>query len=322
MNFSDFVGTVSNRLREEMNASRLVHAYLFTGPAGTGKRSLANSCARALLCESPSGRPCDVCPACRRALMGNHPDVRALEPGGRGNQIRIDSIREAISWLEDRPFEARRRVLILCGADKMNPAAQNALLKTLEEPPGDDVIIMTTDKASDLLPTIVSRCRIIRFPLLSEEDAVKALINHGLTPTKARLYSRLSMGSIGDALALSGDVSFSARREQVLNALRALRAPQDVTLAALPLSGVGKESVEGVLNILELCARDIMAIQDVDGRVVQTDIEAQLRQLNIRGSAMLRGVFEARRMFRSNVSWQYVLETLFFQITGGSEWQP
>ena len=327
MNFSDFVGNVSNRLRKEMNASRPVHAYLFTGPAGTGKRSLANICARALLCEGPMWRPCDTCPACRRFLTGNHPDVLFVKPEPGKKTIAVQSFRDSeeigMPWLYNRPFEARRRVMVINNADEvMGLPSQNAFLKTLEDPPGNNVIIMTANNGNALLPTVISRCRVIRFPPLGEEETVKALIMRGIAPDRARLFAKLSLGSVGEALKLCADEGFSARRATVLTALQKLHGPQDVGTAALPLISAEREDAESILDILELCARDIMALKDAGASVIQSDSESKLRHLNIRGGDMLSAVFEARKMLRSNVNWQYTLETLFFKITGGTVWQP
>ena len=313
MGFSEIVGSVSHHLREEMLSSRVVHAYLLTGPAGTGKRALADICARALCCQNQGERPCDVCPSCRQFLSGNHPDFIRLKPE---KSIGVDAVREVIERLAVKPYEADRHVVVIEQADKMTAQAQNALLKTLETPPGRDVFFLITTQMTALLPTIVSRCRVVRFHYLETEEAEAALKARGLPEERARLLARLSQGSVGRALEMDASEEWWQLRDKALAALDALHESQDVAVAALPLSEK-KEQANGILDILELCARDLMALQDAGGGVIQTDIEDRLRRQRFTGSGMLSAIMEARRMVQSNVAWQSALEMLFFKMVGG-----
>ena len=296
-----------------MLSSRVVHAYLLTGPAGTGKRTLADICARALFCQSAGERPCDACPACRQLLSGNHPDFIRLRPE---KSIGVNDVRAVIERLSVKPYEADRHVVVVEQADKMTPQAQNALLKTLETPPGPDVFFLIAGQMTAMLPTIVSRCRMVRFHYLEPDEAETALKAHGLPEDRARLLARLSQGSVGRALAMNESDAWWALREKVIASLAALHEKQDVAVAALPLAEK-REQASDILDILELCARDLMVIQDAGGGVVQTDIEEKLAQLRFTGSRALRGVMEARRMLASNVAWQSALEMLFFNMAGG-----
>ncbi len=313
MAFSEIVGSVSHHLREEMLSSRVVHAYLLTGPAGTGKRTLADICARALFCQSSGERPCDVCPACRQLLSGNHPDFIRLRPE---KSIGVDDVRGVIERLAVKPYEAGRHVVVIEQADKMTAQAQNALLKTLETPPGPDVFFLIATQMTALLPTIVSRCRVVRFPYLETEEEEAELRAHGLDAGRAALLARLSQGSVGRALEMNASEGWWQLRDKVLASLTALHDSQDVAIAALPLTEK-REQANDILDILELCARDLMALQDAGGGVIQTDIEDKLSQLRFTGSRALQGVLEARRMLASNVAWQAALEMLLFKMAGG-----
>ena len=313
MAFSEIVGSVSHHLREEMLSSRVVHAYLLTGPAGTGKRALADICARALCCESKGERPCDACPSCKQFLSGNHPDFIRLKPE---KSIGVDAVREVIERLSVKPYEADRHIVVIEQADKMTAQAQNALLKTLETPPGRDVFFLISTQMTALLPTIVSRCRVVRFHYLETDEAEAALKAHGLSEERARLLARLSQGSVGRALEMDASEEWWQLRDKALAALDALHESQDVAVAALPLSEK-KEQANGILDIMELCARDLMAVQDAGGAVIQTDIEDRLCRQRFTGSKMLSAIMEARRMLQSNVAWQSALEMLFFKIVGG-----
>ena len=296
-----------------MLSSRVVHAYLLTGPAGTGKRTLADICARALFCQSAGERPCDACPACRQLLSGNHPDFIRLKPE---KSIGVDDVRQLIERLSVKPYEADRHVVVIEQADRMTAQAQNALLKTLETPPGPDVFFLISTQLTAMLPTIVSRCRVVRFHYLETHEAEAALRAHGLSEERARLLARLSQGSVGRALEMNGSEGWWQLRDRVLASLAALHDRQDVAIAALPLAEKREQAGE-ILDILELCARDLMVTQDAGGGVSQTDVEDTLAQLRVTGSRALRGVMEARRMVAGNVAWQSALEMLFFKMAGG-----
>ncbi len=159
-------------VRSMILAGQAPHAVLLTGPGSVGKTTLALDLAAGLLCDAPlaADRPCRACRACRRVASGNHPDLHRLAPGGAGNQIKIGStvadprpgVRELIDELSFMPMEGGARVAIVEGAHRMNEDAQNALLKTLEEPPAGVVIVLCADDEERLLPTIRSRCQRIR----------------------------------------------------------------------------------------------------------------------------------------------------------------
>ena len=147
-------------------------------------------------------------------------------------------------------------------------------------------------------------------------EAEAALKAKGLTDERARLLVRLSQGSVGKALEMDASEGFWQLRDKVLASLTSLHEKQDVGVAALPLAEK-RDQASDILDILELCARDLMVIQDADGSVIQTDIEDKLRQQRFMGSKMLQNVMEARKMLSSNVAWQSVLEMLFFKMVGG-----
>jgi len=319
MKFSDIVGTAAGHLRREMQSARVVHAYLFAGPAGTGKRSLADICARALLCTGMGEKPCDLCPSCRQFLSGNHPDVKRISPE---KSIGVEAIRELIDALAVHPYESDRHVVLIEEADRMTPQAQNALLKTLEMPPGDAVFFLMTDQMTALLPTIISRCRIVRFSYLEEKECISVLVGqHGMTEGRAKLLARLSMGSVGRAIEMDQSEQYWKIRDQVVRTLSALHGAEDIGTAALPLSE-SRDQAGVILDILELCARDIMAMQDADGEIIQTDLLHVLPTDRYSGAQMLKSVMEARKRVASNVSWQSALEMLFFDMAGGNRlWQ-
>jgi len=195
-------------LTRSIAGGTLPPSLLFVGPAGIGKRKTALAVAQALNClEAPwAGEACGVCPACARIARGVHPDILVVEPGDSGS-IKIDQVRDILDRAAYRPFEGRRRVVIVDDADALVAPAQNALLKTLEEPPPSSVFILVTARPDVLLPTVRSRCPQLRFRPLSPEDIAAALIARGHKDAEARAVAATADGSVGQALeASAGDL--------------------------------------------------------------------------------------------------------------------
>ena len=145
MKITEFAGYGDRliQLMRSVQAGRIVHALLFTGPHGSGKRTMARLFAQAMLCKGMGERPCGVCPACQRFENGTHPDVRVVKPEKK--TIGVDEIRDLIDYLALRPYEGGRHIAIIEQADRMTPSAQNALLKTLESPTGDAMFFLVSD---------------------------------------------------------------------------------------------------------------------------------------------------------------------------------
>ena len=227
-------------------AGQAPHAVLLTGPGSVGKTTLALDLAAGLLCDAPlaADRPCRACRACRRVASGNHPDLHRLAPGGAGNQIKIGStvadprpgVRELIDELSFMPMEGGARVAIVEGAHRMNEDAQNALLKTLEEPPAGVVIVLCADDEERLLPTIRSRCQRIRLGTLGGREIEAWLTDRSLAdaPTAARA-ARLADGRPGIALAyVRAPDALAARAELDRTLLDMLAARPSARLASMP----------------------------------------------------------------------------------------
>ncbi len=233
MPFRDVIGhrRIVALLARSIARDSLPPSLIFTGPAGVGKRLVATSLAQALNCLSPRDGlktvpytdntvgtglqavprdACGVCAACIRIARGVHPDVLALEPGDTGS-IRIEQVREVVDRAAYRPFEGRRRVVVIDEADALVPAAQNALLKTLEEPPSMSVFVLVTARPDALLPTVRSRCPRLNFRPLSPDEIAFALVARGQTETAARAVAAAADGSLGRALEASADDFVQAR---------------------------------------------------------------------------------------------------------------
>ncbi len=185
------------------HSGRLSHAYLFRGPDGVGKHLFANLFAAHLNCENPTADGgCGECSSCRKYLSGNHPDITVIAP--ENGAIKIDRIRELCRSLTYPPYESAVRVVVLEDIHTMRPEAANSLLKTLEEPPENNVLILTAELSRDILPTIISRCQIVPFYGLSVEQTTEVLAEHlpDIDAAEAEMLAKLSDGSPGKALFL------------------------------------------------------------------------------------------------------------------------
>jgi DNA polymerase III subunit delta' len=200
------------------------HAYLFAGPPGLGRRTLALCFAQALNCQTPvaPGVPCGECRDCRQIAAMQHADLTVIQADAEGGTLKVDQIREARRSLTLKPYQANYRVALFLRFQEANDNAANALLKTLEEAPSYAVLILTADNPEQLLPTIVSRCEVLRLRPLQVDQVQKELENRGVEGDRAKLIAHISGGRFGYAQRLIGDESLLVSREERLNDLQSL----------------------------------------------------------------------------------------------------
>ncbi len=270
-------------IRSALRRGALHHAYLFGGPEGTGKARAARLLAQAANCEGgapgPAGLrddPCGACGPCRKIARGVHPDVLVLaaerdmakagrwEPkGGRvpSRDIVVDQVRDLVDHrLSMRRFEGRRRFVLIDPADAMNPQAQNALLKTLEEPPEDTTLVLVAASPDALLPTIRSRCLRVSFAPMPDEVVIGRLVADGRAEEDARLAAALAGGSLGRALSLDA-AALAERRAAVLAAVGLDPDDAGTWLAFARDHGEDREAAADTCDLLALWLRDVLAAQ-------------------------------------------------------------
>jgi DNA polymerase-3 subunit delta' len=329
-------------LLDRMRTNRRVpHALCFQGPEGVGKSVSARRFAASLLCESGCDAGEIACESCRLIEGGNHPDllgVRRLpkKPNSAAavedetdlrQQIVVDQIRELARVLALSPRRGRRRVAIVDPADRMNREAQNALLKTLEEPPGDAVLILVASRPHLLLPTVRSRCFAVGFAVLRVAELASRLADRGMDRNEALTRAALAEGRPGRALELDLDGQRD-RREGLLTTLESLSAggPSVAELPDLASSVAGRNEDELVTNLemLEVLLRDAAraSLAPDDEALVHADVAERLTRLgqrlgNRRASELTTAIERLRRDLNVNVNRSLAAETILAAVAGG-----
>ncbi|MCS6817511.1 MAG: DNA polymerase III subunit delta' [Blastocatellia bacterium] len=288
MAFRDLVGNeqVKRALQMAVREGRLGHSLIFSGPEGVGKRQFALALAKTINCPNASNGDrslpdsCDACPSCHKIERGEHLDVLVLRP--ETAFLRIEQIRSLCEQAYRKPFEARWRVFIVDEAEAMTEQAANALLKTLEEPPAESLLILLTSQLARLLPTIRSRCHLYHFAPLSTAEVERFLRERFMRPEEEiHLLARLAGGRIGKALSIDLSVYQEMRRE-VLELLAVLGTGDQVRLVrAAEYWGrrLDREEFERRLEVLERVLADMLHLQLGAGDVVNADTAAHLRSL-------------------------------------------
>jgi DNA polymerase III subunit delta' len=316
-------------LRFFLRTAKIPHALLFTGIEGVGKKTTARLFAQALNCSQPAKPaettaevnvdPCGLCRPCRQIKEGGHPDIIDIAP--RKGMLRIDQIRELIQTLALKPFNARHRVVIITDGQTMNEEAGNALLKVLEEPPAGTILILTARQRSDLLPTIASRCRHIRFNPLQADDLAGLLVQqHDMESERARILAGVAGGSCTGALRLS-EANWGGHRDWVVGAagldnIEAARTRSAASAMAFAAQlALHKDRLGSDLEILKTWIRDL-GVQAYQARhIINADRAELLRAMraHIRDEQVTRlweAVEDAQKAIAGNSNLRLTLDVM------------
>jgi DNA polymerase III subunit delta' len=322
MGFSEIIGheKQSENLRLSLLNGRLHHAYLFIGPDGIGKRTLGLAMAQAIHCSELENDFCGGCGACRAIQAGNHADVRVVEPISNKKDISIQQVRELEKALNLRSFSGRQKVAIIDPSTLMNWAAQNALLKTLEEPPQGCVLILIASNAGGLLPTVRSRAFALSFGPLPRQLIVDFLIRKGKTREQAEFLAVLAMGSLGTASKIDKEKMIEKRLEW-MKTLVSLRAGdyRAALNAAEALAGNREETLK-FLEWAGLWYRDLLSfrIAHTPNQVVNVDMLPQIEEQSAAMEeddlfSLLSKTGEASQLIQRNLNRRMVLEGLLLR---------
>lgn len=321
-------------LRRSVGGGRAAHAYLISGVAGLGKALLAQRLAQAVNCETGGPDPCGVCRSCKRIERGNHPDIRVSgmavqgarfkpEEAARQKDLKIDTVREWQADINLKPYEARQRVFILHDAEKLNDAAANAMLKTLEEPPPYAMLILVANTSGDLLQTIVSRCQPIKLRPVPRTQIAAALRERcNLAPAEADLLAAWSNGRPGWALRMVDTPDeLEAQRNQLDHLLDLAGKPRSATFRwaeeqAKAYRGGEQASVFAALELWQGWWRDVLLVAaNCPDQITHVDRRAELERLARRCQvaevhAFINRISATARQLRENANPQLAIENL------------
>ena len=308
------------QLRRSAASGRSSHAYLFLGGAGAGKRLIANTFAKALQCEGEK-RPCDSCKSCHAFNHGNHPDVIYFQPLKNGKTYTIEDVREQLLETVDlKPFQYEKKIYIIEKADTLNIQSQNALLKTLEEPPAHAVFLLLAERAEAFLPTILSRVVVMKIRPLSAETIADYLMQAGHLAEESHILSAYAQGRIGQALELVEDEGFREMRQDILGKLEALPSMSEGDAYLLAKDFEVYKNDLRFLDIMELWYRDLLTAKSLreEGYLIQRDKKDAVFRAAKEPAALLAkkaaAVRTARMRLAQNANFRLTMEVMLMDL--------
>ena len=351
MSFNNILGQERAKkiLINSLIKGNISHAYIFAGPEEVGKKLTALTFAKALNCINGKEDCCEECLSCKKINSLNYPDLIIIRKGDENTKtntisdikrnfgdenedkdkesksIKIGAIRELQRRLSLKPYEGKRKVAIIDNAEDMIAASSNAFLKTLEEPPGETVIILITSNTHSLLPTVVSRCQVIKFNPLSDEHIKEILIkNYKFSENDASTLSSLSKGRLGSALSMDYE-SFCKFREDALKLLgSSIKGDLKYVFTESKKLSSDKDKLPQFLDLVADLLRDAVAIKGIgtDENVINKDVSDKIRGfsdgLHIHNILnMVDSVQQTKSLLDRNANHQLAIEVMMLNIAGG-----
>ena len=323
--FHDIIGQeqIKEHLQNAISAKKISHAYIINGEKSSGKEFIARVFAMTLQCEKGGTEPCQECHSCKQALSDNQPDIIYVSHE-KPNTISVDDIRAQINNdIAIKPYSSPYKIYIMNEAEKMTPQAQNAILKTLEEPPEYAVIMLLTSNVNSLLPTILSRCVVLNMKPVADELVRNYLMHQLQVPDyKAEVCVAFARGNIGKAKSLASSEDFDNIKNEALSLLKYI---QDMDLseitAAIKKITEYKLQINDYLDLIAIWYRDVLlfkATSDVNHLVFREEISA-IRRVAQRSSyegieEVIEALDKAKRRLDANVNFELIMELLMLEI--------
>lgn len=319
--FHDIIGhdKVKDHLRKAIEYHKVSHAYILSGEEGMGKKTLADAFAMTLLCERSDKEPCLQCHACKQLMSGNHPDVIRVtheKPGSIG----VDDIRTQINdTIYIKPYSSSYKIYLVDEAEKMTPQAQNALLKTIEEPPAYAVIMLMTTNQELFLPTILSRCIQLKLRPLKDtqvSDYLKETM--GIPEEKADVFAAFARGNLGKAIHLASSEEFGLLYRQILNLLKNLKE-MDISMLLDSIRKLQEDQLDlkECLDFMQLWYRDILMFKvtkDINTLVFKEEyakVSSLCQKSSYEGlELILEAIEKAKTRLDANVNADLALELM------------
>ena len=321
LGFNDILGheQIKEHFRNAVQTGKVSHAYILSGEAGMGRKSLANAFALSLLCEKGMAEPCMQCHACKQVLSGNHPDliyVTHEKPASIG----VDDIREQLNdTIQVRPYSSYYKIYIVDEAEKMTVQAQNALLKTIEEPPAYAVILLLTTNQDSFLPTILSRCVQLKLKPLKDTVVKEYLVQSlGEDESQADIYAAFARGNLGKAIHLAQSEEFGVMYKEMLRLLKHIK-DTDISELLDYIRKVKEENLDirECLDFMQMWYRDILmykTTKDINLLIFKDEFSTVKSVSTTSGydglERILEAIDKARIRLDANVNTELVMELM------------
>ncbi len=315
--------SIKNYFRSAVDHKMISHAYILEGEKGCGKKLIAGTFAKLLQCEAGQKEPCGFCTSCIQMDHRNHPDVIWVGHD-KPNVISVGEIRDqVINTIDIKPYRGPYKIYIIDEAEKMNNAAQNAILKTIEEPTEYAIIFLLTSNRGAFLPTILSRCILLGIkPVQTSLIKEYLMANQGIDQGMAEFYAGFSMGNLGRAIAISSSEDFVGMQEQAFALLREIhRIPDNEIDDKVKESKAYKDKIGDYFDIMRLWFRDLLIIKttkSTDRVIFKTAIQPMTQQVSLVSLEALDKIFqridEAERQIRANVNFEPAMDMMFIEI--------
>ena len=326
MKFQDIIGQehMTGHLQNAIRMGKVSHAYIIQGEAGAGKKLLADVFATTLQCEEGGIEPCGHCQSCKQAVSGNHPDIRRVTH--EKASISVDDIRLQLNNdILVKPYSRPYKVYIIDEAEKMTEQAQNAMLKTIEEPPEYAVIILLTVNAKLLLPTILSRCILLNVRPVARGQIKRLLTEHyGIASFMAEVAADFADGVPGKAIAYAQSGEFVDLKDEVIRMLRRLDSmPAEEMYKKVKEWAGRKAELPDILSLINLWYRDVLVMKSTvgSGRLIfreeEKDLSARAQAMSFaRIEECIQAVETTRQRMNANVNAEVSLEMLLYTMKG------
>ena len=325
MKFADICGQqdIKEHLQNAIAMGKVSHAYIISGEKDSGKKMLAEAFAATLLCETNGRDACGECRSCKQAMDHNHPDIRYVTHE-KPTTISVEDIRQQINNdIVIKPYASAHKIYIVDQAEKMNKMAQNALLKTIEEPPEYGVILLLTTNAAGFLPTILSRCVTLEMQPIPKDVIIRELMQrHGIPDYQAQVCASFAQGNLGKAIKLASSQEFNEMKNGMVSMLRRMDS-MDLFEISRIVKGLEeyKPEIQDYLDLLTIWFRDVLLYKSMgDQEAITFRDEALIikRQADGAGFSGLEKILEAlattKRRIAANGNYNLAIELLLLTI--------
>lgn len=324
--FENIIGHehIIEHLQNAIEMDKVSHAYIFNGPDKSGKMLLAEAFAMALQCEEHGKEACGKCKSCRQAVEHNQPDIVYVTKGEKATGVGVDVVREQINNdIVIKPYSSRYKIYIVDEAEKMNAQAQNALLKTIEEPPAYAIILLLTNNADNFLQTILSRCIVLNIKAVKDSIIKENLMKRFHFPDyQADICTAFAQGNVGKALTLASSESFNELKAEVIELMKRLSDMEVYEFgAAIKRISEYKLEINDYFDLMMIWFRDVLymkATNDVDGLIFKDQVYDLKKQAALRSyqgiQQIMEGLETAKARLKANVNFDLTIELLLLTI--------